>query len=139
MCINYASLNEVTEKDSEPILIIKEYLSLFHEVKWLTVFDLTSAYWQILLIKWSQKYTAFLTIYRLYQFRVMPFSLVNTPATFQRLINDVLKDYLKKFCLMYLDDIIIYLKSLKDHKRYVRKVLQAIQSAGLKFKPTKCK
>ncbi len=44
MCINYASLNKVTEKDSEPILIIKEYLSLFHEVKWLTVLDLASAY-----------------------------------------------------------------------------------------------
>ncbi len=51
MCINYASLNEVTKKDSRLISIIKEYLSLFHEVKWLTVLDLASAYWQILLIK----------------------------------------------------------------------------------------
>src|SRR6266540_4309081 len=69
----------------------------------------------------------------------MPFGLVNTPATFQRLMNDVLREYLRKFCLVYLDDIIIYSKSLKDHKRYVRKVLQAIRSAGLKLKPAKCK
>src|SRR6266540_3421218 len=69
----------------------------------------------------------------------MPFGLVNAPATFQRLMNDVLQDYLRKFCLVYLDDIIIYSKSLKDHKRYVRKVLQAIRSAGLKLKPAKCK
>ncbi len=69
----------------------------------------------------------------------MPFGLVNAPATFQRLMNDVLQDYLRKFCLVYLDDIIIYLKSLKDHKRHVRKVLQAIRSAGLKLKPVKCK
>jgi len=66
MCINYAPFNEVTKKDSRPIPIIKEYLSLFHGVKWLTVLDLASAYWQILLIKWSRKYTAFLTTYGFY-------------------------------------------------------------------------
>src|SRR6266542_3585437 len=139
MCINYAPLNEVTEKDSGPIPIIKEYLALFHGVKWLTVLDLASAYWQILLTKRSRKYIAFITAYELYQFKVMPFGLVNVPATFQRFMNDVLRDYLRKFCLIYLDDIIIYSKSLKDHKRHVRKVLQAIRSAGLKLKPAKCK
>ncbi len=139
MCINYASLNEVTEKDSGPIPIIKEYLSLFYRVIWLTVFDLASAYWQILLTKRSRKYTAFLTAYRLYQFKVMPFGLVNAPATFQRLMNDILRDYLRKFYLVYLDDIIIYSKSLKDHKQHVRKVLQTIRLADLKLKPAKCK
>src|SRR6266498_1930617 len=93
----------------------------------------------LLLSKRSQKYIAFLTAYELYQFKIMPFRLVNTPATFQRLINDILRDYLRKFCLIYLDNIIIYFKSLKDHKRHVRKVLQAIRSAGLKLKPAKCK
>ncbi len=116
MCINYAPLNEVTEKDSRPIPIIKEYLSLFHEVQWLIILDLASAYWQILLTKRSQKYTTFLTAYRLYQFKVMPFGLVNALAIFQRLMNDVLRDYLRKFYLVYLNDIIIYSKSLKDHK-----------------------
>src|SRR6266498_3672360 len=139
MCINYAPLNKITKKDNEPILIIKEYLSLFHEVKWLTVLDLASAYWQILLTKRSQKYIAFLTTYGLYQFKVMPFKLVNALTTFQRLMNDVLRDYLRKICLVYLDDIIIYFKSFKDYKRHVRKVLQAIRSAGLKLKPVKCK
>ncbi len=81
----------------------------------------------------------FLIAYGLYQFKVMPFRLVNAPATFQRLMNDVLRDYLRKFCLVYLDDIIIYSKSLKDYKRHMRKVLQAIRSAGLKLKPAKCK
>src|SRR6266498_2914356 len=139
MCINYAPLNEVTEKDSGPIPIIKEYLSLFHGVKWLTVLDLASVYWQILLTKRSRKYTAFLTAYGLYQFKVMSFRLVNTLAIFQRHMNDVLRDYLRKFCLVYLDNIIIYSKSLKNHKQHVRKVLQAIRSAGLKLKPAKCK
>ncbi len=139
MCINYAPLNEIIKKDSESIPIIKEYLLLFHEVKWLTVFNLASAYWQILLTKKSRKYTAFLIAYGLYQFHVMSFGLVNALATFQRLMNNVLRDYLRKFCLIYLDDIIIYSKSLKDYKWHVRKVLQAIRSAGLKLKPAKCK
>ena len=105
----------------------------------MTIFDLASAYWQILLTKRSRKYTAFLTAYGLYQFKVMPFGLVNALATFQRLMNDVLRDYLRKFCLVYLDDIIIYSKSLKDHKQHVRKVLQAIRFTGLKLKPAKYK
>ncbi len=54
-------------------------------------------------------------------------------------MNDVLRDYLRKFYLVYLDDIIIYSKSLRDYKRHVRKVLQAIRSACLKLKPAKCK
>ncbi len=123
ICINYTPFNKVTEKDSELIPIIKEYLSLFYEIKWLTVLDLASAYWQILLTKRSRKYTAFLTVYGLYQFRVMLFGLVNASAIFQRLMNDILRDYLRKFCLVYLDDIIIYSKSLKDYKRHMRKML----------------
>ncbi len=58
ICINYTPLNKVIKKDSRPISIIKEYLALFHGVKWLTILDLTSAYWQILLTKRSRKYTA---------------------------------------------------------------------------------
>jgi len=91
------------------------------------------------LTKRSRKYTAFLTAYGLYQFKVIPFGLVNAPAIFQRLMNDVLRNYLRKFCLIYLDDIIIYSKNLKNYKRHVRKVLQAIRSAGFKLKPAKCK
>ncbi len=81
----------------------------------------------------------FLITYGLYQFQIMPFNLINILTTFQRLMNDILRDYLRKFYLVYLDDIIIYSKSLKDHKWHVRKVLQAIRSIGLKFKPAKCK
>src|SRR6266542_6640658 len=69
----------------------------------------------------------------------MSFGLVNAPAIFQRLINDILRDYLRKFYLVYLDDIIIYSQSLKDHKQHVRKVLQTIRLADLKLKPAKCK
>ena len=63
--------------------------------------------------------------------------MIYTPPSL--LMNDILRDYLRKFCLVYLNDIIIYSKSLKDHKRHVRKMLQAIRLAGLKLKSAKCK
>jgi|SRR6266498_914501 len=68
MCINFASLNEVIEKDSRLIPIIKKYLLFFHEVKWIIVLDLAFTYWQILLIKRSQKFITFLIAFELYQF-----------------------------------------------------------------------
>ena len=68
----------------------------------------------------------------------MPFKLNNVPATFQRLMNDVLKDYLRKFVAVYLDDIIIFSKDKKNHKRHVKKVLNKIREANLKIKITKC-
>ena len=73
-----------------------------------------------------------------YQFRVIPFRLNNAPATFQRLMNDVLRDYLRKFVAVYLDDIIIFSKDKKSHKRHVKKVLNKIREANLKIKITKC-
>ncbi len=66
MCINFISLNEVIEKNSRPIPIIKKYFSLFYKVKWLIVLDLASVYWQILLIKRSQKYIIFFITYGLF-------------------------------------------------------------------------
>src|SRR5688572_23669336 len=69
----------------------------------------------------------------------MPFGLNNTPATFQKLMNKILQPYLYKFCIVYLDNIIIFSKNVREHKKHVRLVLQAIKEAGLKMKPSKCK
>ena len=68
----------------------------------------------------------------------MPFGLTNAPATFQKFINDVLRPFLDLFCSAYLDDIIIYSKTLKEHKKHVRQVLTALSNAGLHLKPEKC-
>ena len=64
----------------------------------------------------------------------MPFRLNNTPATFQRLMNDILRDYLKKFVTVYLNNIIIFSKDKKSHKRHVKKVLKKIRDVNLKVK-----
>ena len=67
----------------------------------------------------------------------MPFGLTNTPATVQRFMNDTLREHLDQFCIVYIDDILIYFKNLKDHKKHVRHVLNKLQDAGLFIKPEK--
>ncbi len=89
--------------------------------------------------KKDRKKTAFKTRNGQYQFRVMPFGLYNAPATFQRLMNKILRPYIGKFVEVYLDDVIIHSRSKEEHIKHVRAVLQKIREANLKLKPTKCK
>src|SRR3989337_2791497 len=138
LCINFSALNRYTWTDKYPIPNINEMLSMFQGAKYFTVIDLASAYWQVKLRKQDRHKTAFITAQGLYQFIVMPFGLNNAPATFQRLMNGILRDYLRKFCLVYLDDIIIYSKTLEEHKQHVKQVLDKIREANLKLKPSKC-
>src|SRR6266540_5825011 len=106
--------------------------------KWFTVIDLASAYWQIQLRKKDRLKTAFLIRNGQYQFKVMPFRLNNTLATFQRLMNKVLRQYIGKFVQVYLDDVIIYSNNLTKHKRHIKAVFEKIREANLKLKSSKC-
>ena len=80
----------------------------------------------------------FRTYYRLYESLVMPFSLINAPADFQKFINDVLHPFLDDFYIAYLDDILIYSKMLQEHQEQVKRVLEVLSKAGLYLKPEKC-
>ena len=87
----------------------------------------------------SREVTAFITPWGLFEWNRMPFGLCNAPATFQRLMNQVLRKYLGKFVLVYLDDIIIYSKTFEEHKEHVRLVFEALRAASLMMKPKKYK
>ncbi len=101
------------------------------------IIDLASAYWQIQLKKKDRPKTAFLTRNGQYQFKVMPFGLNNAPATFQKLMNKVLRQYIGKFVQVYLNDVIIYSNNLDEHKRHIKAVLEKIREANLKLKLSK--
>src|SRR5690606_36768869 len=83
--------------------------------------------------------SAFRTRYGLFETLVMPFGLTNAPATFQTFINDTLREFIDVSCVVYLDDILIYSKDPKEHKKHVRAIMKRLLEAGLYARPEKCK
>jgi len=131
--INFGPLNKKTIPDRYPLPIIKEIIRLFEGCEYYMAIDLKAAYWQVPVRPQDREKTVFRINSGHYQFKVMPFELNNALATFQRLMNEILRDYLEKFVIVYLEDIMIFSKNKKSHKRHVRKVLNKIREARLKM------
>ncbi|KAJ1142020.1 hypothetical protein NDU88_008348 [Pleurodeles waltl] len=136
-CVDYRGLNSVTKTDAHPIPRADELIDKLGAAKFLSTFDLTAGYWQIKMAPGAKEKTAFSTPDGHYQFTVMPFGLKNAPATFQRLVNQVLAG-LESFSAAYLDDIAVFSSTWQDHLVHLKKVLKALQSAGLSIKASKC-
>ncbi|GFW08318.1 retrovirus-related Pol polyprotein from transposon 17.6 [Trichonephila clavipes] len=100
--------------------------------------DLRSGYWQIEIDKADREKTAFITPEGLYEFKVMPFGLCNAPATFERMMDNLLRHFKWTMCLCYLDDIIVFSETFEDHLIRLRLVLKCLQEAGLKLNSKKC-
>jgi hypothetical protein len=107
-------------------------------MKYFTKIDIISAFNNIRIKEGQEYLTAFRTRFGLYESLVMPFGMTGAPATFQRFINDTLREHLDVFCTAYLDDILIYSRTRKEHLSHVRKVLTALRHAGLFAKIQKC-
>jgi hypothetical protein len=103
-----------------------------------TKLDLRDAYHRIRIKPGDKWKTAFRTRYGLWEYTVMPFGLINAPATFQAYINGALKGLLDITCVVYMDDICIFSSSIKEHAKYVREVLTRLRKAGLYVKLSKC-
>ncbi|GFU89327.1 retrovirus-related Pol polyprotein from transposon 412 [Trichonephila clavipes] len=106
-CVDYRKLNDVTKKDSYPLPRIDDTLDTLSGHKWFSTLDLKSGYWQVEIHPEDREKTAFTSGQGLWQFKVMPFGLCNAPATFERLMETVLKGLTFEACLIYLDDVII--------------------------------
>ncbi|CAB4494324.1 unnamed protein product [Rhizophagus irregularis] len=137
-CVNYKPLNNITKKDNYPLPRIDELLDSLQDAQWFTTLDLASEYWQIKVRAEDQEKTAFITKFGTYEFKVMPFGLCNAPVTFQRTMDKVLHRIKEKFVLVYLDDVIIYSKTFKDHIQHLKEVLNRIRKANLRLKAEKC-
>ncbi|KAJ8017967.1 hypothetical protein HOLleu_44301 [Holothuria leucospilota] len=137
-CVDYRKLNEVTEKDSYPLPRIDDTLDTLAGSKWFCTLDLASGYWQVEVKESDQPKTAFVTYGGLYQFKVLPFGLCNAPATFERLMERVLKGLQWQTCLLYLDDVIVHGNSLDKTLNRLNEVLQRMREAKLKLNPKKC-
>lgn len=138
MCVDYRALNKLTVKDKYPLQRIDDLLDKLHGASIYSKLDLMSGYEQIRLAPSAYTKTAFRTPLGLYEYKVLPFGLCNAPATFQRLMDSVLRPYIGKFVIVYLDDILIYSKSPEEHEEHVALVLQALREHQLYAKAKKC-
>ena len=138
-CIDLWKLNSWTIKDVYSLPRIEESLDCLNGAIIFTSLDLKAGYWQMEMEENSIPYTAF-TVGPLgfYECVLMPFGLTNAPATFQYLMESCLGDYHLKYCIIYLDDIIIFSKTPEEHIDRLCKVFQKLDEAGLCLKPSKC-
>jgi len=117
---------------------MEETLNQIRGCKYFTRLDLQACFNQIHIKEGDEWKTAFKTYYSLFEFVIIPFELTNSPGITQIFIKDTLHEYLDIFCVCYIDNILIYSQTLKEHKKRVRMVLQKLKEAELFIKPEKC-
>jgi hypothetical protein len=137
-CIDYRKLNDITKKDSYPLPRIDKLLERYEGAKWFSSLDLAAGYHQIEMEEKDREKTAFICSQGLFEYNVMPFGLTNAPATFQRMMDKVLKEYIGEFVTVYLDDIMIYSKSFEEHVEHIEKVLMKLKEINAVIKLKKC-
>ena len=137
ICVDYRRLNQVTTFDAYPMPRVDELLDAIGGAAFITTLDLAKGYWQVPLTGEDKAKTAFTTPNGLYQFTVMPFGLSGGPATFQRLMDTVLRGT-EKFTGVYLDDVVICSNNWAEHLDHIAEVFKRLQEAGLTVKLKKC-
>lgn len=136
--VDYQALNTITIKDHFPILTIDELLDELGGSQWFTKLDLLQGYHQILMHEDDITKTAFKTYHGHYEFTVMPFGLCNAPSSFQATMNSFFRPYLRRFIIVFFDDILIYSSSFNDHFLHLELAFQVLLQGQFFTKLSKC-
>jgi hypothetical protein len=133
-CVDYRHLNDVTVPDKYPMQVVEELLDELAGAAYFTKLDLRSGYHQIRLAEEDETKTAFRTHNGHFEFRVMSFGLSTAPATFQSAMNQVFEKQIRRFVLVFIDDIVIYSRMITDHAQHLKQVMQLLEKNKLYIK-----
>lgn len=138
MCVDFRRLNAISRRPIYPIPDSKQLFDSLGGANYFSTLDLSMGYYQIPLKNGDIEKTAFTTRTGQYQFKRMPFGLSGAPATFQRVMSDILREFNWKACVIYLDDILVFGRTLQEHNERLVLILKRFSQAGLKLAPLKC-
>ena len=138
-CIDFCCLNARTKKDAYPLLRMQETMESMVGAQHFSCMDLKSGFWQVKMAEESRQYTAFMVgNMGMYEFLRMPYGLCNTPAMFQRFMQNCLGELNLTYALIYLDNVIVYSKTEEEHLVCLHAILERFMEHGLKLKLSKC-
>lgn len=138
MCIDYRGINEDTVQDRYPLPHMDDLIDSLWSSRIFTQLDLTSGYHQMAVKESDRSKTAFSTRYGLFEWKVLPFGLCNAPSAFMRIMNSVLEPHMRDFVVVYLDDILIFSRTVEEHERHVSEILRLLLKHDLKLSKDKC-
>ncbi|KAG2190953.1 hypothetical protein INT47_005641 [Mucor saturninus] len=138
LVVDYRRLNQVTVKDSFPLPYIDDLLDSLGGASWFSTLDAASGFWQVPVSEESIERTGFVTKQGTFEFVVMPFGLTSAPSTFQRAMHIILEPFIGKFVYVFIDDIIIFSRSLQEHHNHLKVVFDTCRTANLRLKRSKC-
>lgn len=136
--INFRGINKRCEGDSYPIPRAPDLLEIFEGMNWFSKLDASMGYWQLPIHPDDRKYCSFICQEGQFEFCRMSFGLMNAPASYQRMNDDVLKSVLRKFAVVYIDDVIVYSKTFEEHVKQLAIVMDLIYNSGQLLRADKC-
>jgi transposase InsO family protein len=140
MVIDYRRVNSQTRKDAYPVPLIEDCLNACKDADWMSLIDIKDAYHHIEMALESRGITAFVTADGLFEWTRMPFGLATAPATFQRYVDMILRDFIGQFCAIFFDDCLVYTHgTLEQHLDDVERLLKRLHEANLEASPKKCR
>ena len=137
-CVDFRKVNDCTIKDAYPLPLIQDIFDSMQGASVFSTLDLKSGYWQVDMAEEDIPKTAFICHRGLYEFVRLPFGLSNAPSQFQRIMNYVLRDYIGRTCLVYIDDIVVFSTTKEEHRRHLQEILDVINESGMTLKRKKC-
>jgi hypothetical protein len=137
-CVDFRALNAVMQFDSYPLPLIEQESSALHGSEFFSIIDMFSGFWQVKIAQENKMKTPFSTQSGHYHFQSLPYGLSNSTASFQRLMDVILRNLTGEFCFVFIDDVLVFADTIEEHAHRLDMVLQCFEKANLLLQPEMC-